>query len=116
VTRFLDGPAVGVTLTLRRSPLYLRVTRHVITHKWDALDQLADSPSELESVTVYRREGDTGSVHLDYTDRHGRRRGANHTTADYRLCETQPDDATARNPVAWRQWCQEQAKQSQESK
>ena len=49
MTRFLDGPAAGVLLALRRAPLYLRVVYHAKREEpWDALDQLADVPGEHE--------------------------------------------------------------------
>lgn len=40
MVRFLDGPAAGLVLWLRRAPLYLRVTLDARAH-FDALDPAA---------------------------------------------------------------------------
>lgn len=105
MTRFLDGPAAGVALTLRRAPLYLRAARD--QHgKWDALDLLDDEPAEGEDLVAYRRVGPAGVMHLDYTDRvTRRRRGAWFKTAEYAVCAVQPHAETMRSAELWRAWC-----------
>lgn len=103
--RFEDGPAGGQVLQLRRAPLYLRVT-HDPDGKWDALDQLDDQPAAGETITVYRRVGEAGVVHIDYTERATRRRrGAWFSCADYRVVANQPADAVARDTVRCRERC-----------
>lgn len=107
--RFLDGPARKTFLTLERVPLFLRVTfgcsNPAMAPKWDALDQLEDEPGPEEEIHVYRRHGELGTVHVDTTEK-GRRVGRWYRLAEYRLHPVQPDDATVRNTVAWRNWCQ----------
>lgn len=118
MTRFHGGPADGVTLALRRAPLYLRAVFNGQTSKWDALacraclqarqarrDQLTDEPGPEELlVAVYRRCGEAGVCMLDWTEK-GRRRGGRFTMANYEFVEEQPDDETARSTEKWRAWC-----------
>lgn len=112
--RFKDGPASGLTLTLRRAPLYLRVVFNRKTDEWDALDQLDDValPHELP-IVAYRRVGAAGACFLDWTEK-GRRRGGRFTMATYEVVDPQPDDATARDTGAWRGWCYGQQQRDQE--
>lgn len=103
---FLDGPAEGVVLELARAPVYLRAVVNA-AGVWDALDFPGDGPRDSETVYAYRRQGDAGSIHLDYTEsRTGRRRGRDIAYAEYRVAPEQPDAATMRDPVLWRAWCQ----------
>lgn len=53
MTTFLDGPAKGQTLILKRSPEILRVVLEPKTRKWDALDQPEDAPRPGEMVYIY---------------------------------------------------------------
>ena len=102
--KFLDGPAAGVLLGCARAPYFLRVVRDGLT--WDALDQLTDAPNPRESIHVYRKSEDHGTVHYDGRDKHGKRFGRWEQCADYRLHEHQPDDATIRNNALWAAWAQ----------
>jgi hypothetical protein len=106
VIRFLDGPGRGHAdgLGLRRVPVYLRVVCNRTTGKWDALDQPGDRPADDEAIYAYCREGKVGSLHIDGRDKNGRRFGRWYATADYRLCDPQPDDATLRDAERWRAW------------
>lgn len=106
MVKFLDGPAKGLTLQLRRAPLYLRVTE---ADGWDALDQLDDVPLGDETLTAYRRVGTAGTLHVDGRDKKGRRWGAWYALAEYRVAEPQPSDAVMRETAAWRKWCAAQA-------
>lgn len=104
MTTFLDGPAEGMALMLRRAPRYLRVTatRHADHLEWDALDQLEDQPRPGETLYAYEIEGEAGVCHIY------RRGGGSgwYAHAQYRwLADEQPDDATMRDSIAWRQWC-----------
>ncbi len=111
MTRFVDGPAAGVSLDLRRLPIFLRVVRDP-EGKWDALDQLTDVPAPDEALVAYRKiAGSESSGFLDYTDKKtGRRCGRTFVAAKYAVVTEQPDDATMRDASKWREWCQEQAK------
>ena len=103
--QFLDGPAAGVKLMLRRAPLMLRVVRSALG-KWDGLDQPADEANAREQIFVYRMDGEPkGSVHLSC-------RGANRAAsgfypiADYKLWPEQPADEHVRTTKAWSAWCE----------
>lgn len=112
---FLDGPAAGVSLSLRRSPLLLRV---VCTSngdpKWDALDQLSDTPAAGEDIYVYRKVKDDGTVHIDGV-RNGKRFGQWLSMATYAVVREQPDDATMRDTAQWRAWCEANAETARAS-
>lgn len=97
MTKFLDGPAAGITLSIRRAPVFLRVVRDH-AGRWDALDQLSDTPRYGETVHVYRKASNDGSVHL--------RPGGWFQMATYRLHPEQPDVGTARSTNRWRAWCE----------
>lgn len=109
-TKFLDGPAKGVRMSLRRSPMFIRVVRRA-PDVWDALDQLADEPKPGETVVVYRLVSRDGGAFLDYRDSRGRRCGHFEPSATYALAPAQPDAATARDTAAWQAWCQAQVKE-----
>jgi hypothetical protein len=109
VTRFEDGPAQNTALSLRRAPYYLRVVMK--DGKFDALDQLEDTPAADEQITVYFLKSNDGFVHVDGRDpKTGKRFGRTETMATYKLCPVQPDDATVRSTMLWQAWCQEQGK------
>lgn len=97
---FLDGPAMGKTLTLRRGPFFLRIVCNP-QGKWDGLDQLKDRPSMAEDVFVYLMCEDRGSVHI----RASRRENSGWLQmALYRLCPEQPDLKILRSNVLWQEW------------
>jgi hypothetical protein len=101
VTQFLDGPAAGSTLFLKRAPTYLRAVRGA-DGTWDALDQLSDVPRPGESIVVYRLEGEPTFCHINRDRRHGGSgvfRGGR-----YRVVEPQPSDVEVRETDAWRRW------------
>lgn len=106
MTKFLNGPAAGQTLMLKRAPIYLRVVRLAIgvgSSKWDALDQPTDNPETGEIVFAYKCKckGEPGTVHLNM----GRKGGGWYAVAEYELCEVQPTDAEMRSTPAWQAWC-----------
>lgn len=109
MTRFVDGPASGVTLYLKRAPMYLRAVctpgggHH--SDVWDALDQLDDTPSEEEIITVYRRQGEATWIHINRRPRGG---GVFHG-GSYCVVDPQPSDSTVRSTSAWQAWVAEQA-------
>jgi hypothetical protein len=115
VIRFLDGPAAGVSLMLRRAPVVLRVVSRpprgkddTVAHglAWDALDQLDDLPEPRETVHVYRRQRDPTWFHLCIRGK-GKRAAGFYAVADYRLYWRQPDGTITRDTAAWRAWCED---------
>ncbi len=99
MTHFIDGPAAGQTLMLKRAPLYLRVVEK--NGAWDALDQLEDTPDPAEKIYAYERVGKPGQVHINQ----GSGRGGWFTMAEYSLVADQPGDVVMRDPESWRKWC-----------
>lgn len=110
MSKFLNGPAAGQFLSLGRSPYFLRAVR-VPGGKWDALDQLDDTPAPNEEIHVYRIASEPMTAHVDGRDpKTGKRFGRWMSIADYLLHDEQPDDRTARDKAAWQAWCADQAK------
>jgi hypothetical protein len=97
---FLDGPAEGVTLALRRAPLLLRVVRSQ-RGAWDALDQLEDEAQPKESIFVYRLEGPTSWYHVC---RRPRSQSGMYMIASYRVLPEQPAEEHLRTTKAWHVW------------
>lgn len=103
--RLLDGPAAGQTLMLKRAPRFLRVVRGP-SGKWDALDQLDDTPNDDETITVYARGAEKpGVVHLNM----GRLGGGFYVLAYYRHHPAQPAEWQMRETSAWQAWCRDQS-------
>lgn len=96
--RFLDGPAAGVTLLLRRAPLFLRAVNN--RGDWDALDQLNDTPAAHEAIVAYRRVAAPAIAHIN---RGGHGSGW-YALADYRVVVDQPAEAELRDTAKWRAW------------
>jgi hypothetical protein len=107
-THFSDGPAAGTELQLHRSPRYLRVVQAAVG-SWDALDLLNDWPLPDETIHVYQLQGEVGWMHVDFTDRQGRRRGRNLHTATYAVYALQPAQDLLADTEQWRAWAREQA-------
>jgi len=105
--RFLDGPAAGVTLMLKRAPLMLRVTRQVIARTWDALDQLEDEPDADEEIHLYRLDSPVGSCHINCGRGRGKRASGWYPIAEYRHWPEAIADEHLRTNEAWRRWCTE---------
>jgi hypothetical protein len=103
---FLDGPAEGVTLQLRRAPLLLRVVQSQ-AGAWDALDQLVDEPKARETICVYYRASGIRSYFS--CSRSHRSQSGLFLTADYRHFEHQPADDVMRDTAAWQRWAAENA-------
>ena len=111
MTRFTNGPATGVTLLLRRVPIYLRVVakqRQCGRPEWDALDQVDDTPTSDETLYAYRKVSDDGTVHIN----RGRHGSGFYAIATYEFIEPQPSDTTMRDTQQWRDWCYAQHKPS----
>lgn len=101
---FADGPAKGAALELRRAPLFLRVVQSA--DGIDALDQLDDVARPEERIFVYVRTGQASRVHVC---RSPRRLSGWFFSAEYRLHQTQPDDAILRDFDRWSSWVLETA-------
>lgn len=97
MTTFVDGPAKGQTLMLKRAPLLLRVTQE--GDKWDALDQLEDQPRSTETLHAYELACRPGSCFVDGSKIHGR-----FTVAHYKLVIPQPAETVMRSNAAWAEW------------
>ena len=100
MTTFIDGPAQGQILMLRRAPRFLRVVEK--GGKFNALDQVDDKPAADEKIHVYEIQGQPGYVHLNTGRKPG---GGVFRPAPYALCSSQPNDEQARDTVLWRGWC-----------
>ncbi len=104
---FNGGPAGGVTLELRRAPLFLRV---VIDEgdNVDALDQLADKPRPNETVYVYRRTKYDGPMFLCGRSKGHGCRVVSMATYEYYLPVFQEESVDLRDTAGWRAWCEAQ--------
>lgn len=101
-TTFLDGPASGQRMMLRRAPVFLRVTqRH---GKFDALDQLDDTPEPGEAIRVYILTAAPTAMHILIRGKN-KSAGGWYFSGVYRLAGEQPDDAVLRDNHRWRAWC-----------
>lgn len=100
MTIFLDGPAKGQTLQLKRGPYFLRVVTD--GKAWDALDQIDDSPRSNEQIFIYVMEGIPSGMHLNA--RGGR--GGFFVSATYKLAPDQPKDGEVRRIEDWAAWCE----------
>lgn len=98
--RCLDGPAQGVSLSLRRAPILLRVVRGP-RGRWDALDQLDDVPRPGESIHVYRLVPGTRSFMCI-------RPGGCFEHGDYTHVSDAPAEETLRDTDRWRAWAERQ--------
>ena len=103
MSRFLDGPAAGINLMLRRAPVFLRVTLDRAA-KWDGLDQLGDTPNDDEQIFVYRRQGEPTRMHLLIRGK-GKAGGGWYEMGEYRFWPEQPTDEQMRHMPERRAWC-----------
>ena|ERR1700723_887131 len=97
VISFKDGPADGMEFNLRRTPLFMRITRDQDTAKVDALDLLDDTPRDDEDIFVYQRIGEYG---------HACARGSSGQSgwfATY-VWRSEVDGSLLRDSVMWQNW------------
>ncbi len=97
MTKFLDGPAAGVILALRRAPIFLRVVRSPTG--WDALDQRDDEPAADEAIFAYRLQGESQSIHI-----HGSKVSGWYEAGNYRVLADQPPEPAMRSKERWHEW------------
>lgn len=101
MSKFIDGPAAGVELQLRRAPILLRVVHSQAG--WDALDQLHDEVRSGEKVYAYILTEPPTSMHL-LTRGKNRHAGGWYAIGVYRLLDPQPTDAEMRDTELWMRW------------
>lgn len=98
---FMDGPAMGQVLTLKRAPVVLRVVCG-FGNRWDALDQVDDTAEPDEHIFVYKRRKHPGSYHVKCSKKS---QSGFFLSAEYRLFEVQPPDDVVRDNDRWSAWC-----------
>lgn len=100
----LRHPLFRETLELQRTPIYLRfvMTTKCGRTKWDALDQLHDSPREGEIIYAAERDDPT-SIHID-KDENGKVQGYWVSVFNYNLLDEQPDKDILRDNTKWREF------------
>jgi hypothetical protein len=112
LVKFLDGPAGGKALMLRRTPIYLRVVQS--RGEFDALDQLTDTPAKDETITVYKRRDDLPMRKYHILCRRRRNGGTPsgwYFEASYSVLADQPEDSEVRSNEAWQAWATRATKQ-----
>ena len=95
MTHFLDGPAKGKNLALRRRPLYLRVTMK--GSECDALDLPSDEPRPGEQLFAYK---------LDPNSMQGfacTGKGC-YPISEYRFIPEQPPQSVMLSLREWQNW------------
>lgn len=111
MTRFIDGPAKGISLSLRTAPIFLRVVHmDKAKREWDALDDYEDTPSPEETIHVYILAGTPGTCHIDGRDpKTGKRFGRWEVMAEYRIWRGgDPLEDEKRITELWQKWCARQ--------
>lgn len=106
MTTFIDGPAKGQTLQLRRAPVFLRVTEK--DGEFDGLDQLDDRPKPGETLHAYRLTKKPGGMHILVHGKN-RARGGFWPIAEYELVPEQPSQELMRQSFAWEAWTDNEA-------
>lgn len=103
--RFLDGPASGVTLTLRRAPIFLRVVTKDGTN-WDALDEKGDEWRHGERVYVYILQDRPTAVHMKCARKAD---SGFYAAGEYRHLDEEIAPGTLRDNESWTLWCRDHA-------
>lgn len=108
MVKFIDGPANGAELSLRRAPKYLRVVVG-INGLVDALDQKEDKPTKEESVHAYIQCW--RSYHFGWMCT---RNSGCFIVGDfnYKFMSEQPSDEVIRDLSSWEQWVESYDNQS----
>ena len=107
MTTFADGPAKGQCLILHRAAQFLRVTES--NGKFDALDQLGDTPRPEEKLYAYQITGQPAMCHIRAS-----RGGGFYAIATYRFVANQPSDGEMRVAGAWHDWCAKNSPQNKQ--
>lgn len=101
-TRFLDGPARGVRLWIRRAPSFLRVTQ-APSGAWGALDLAASRPAPDEVLYAYRRITDASGSRFYVHDP-----DTSHPYPHYLAIDPQPLEHVMRSELEWRRYIETQ--------
>lgn len=112
MSRFIDGPAEGIDLQLRRAPLLLRAVKSPLG-KWDALDQLDDVPRADERIYVYQADPETLVRWHQRCSGKNRAASGFYEACEYRFLHDQPADDVLRDPAKWAAWMTERGQQIQ---
>lgn len=102
MTTFIDGPAKGNILMLKRAPIYLRAVSNA-EGKWDACDQLEDTVHPGEVPVAYVLAETPGQAFID-----GPRIRGLYPISRYQLVLNQPDASVMMNNNLWAAWTVEQ--------
>jgi hypothetical protein len=102
---FLDGPAAGRSLDLRRAPFLLRVVVDRATGAVDALDQLVDEPGDGEDVHVYVLAAPPQRAHVCYRGSKKRQSGWWEFGIYRHLADV--DGEELRETDTWRAWARD---------
>ena len=97
---FHDGPVKGRTLTLKRSPLFIRV---VIDPDGEVVALDKDDPAFGSIPAVYVLQKHPCKVLIDRQDSKGRKNSINESYVDYVLHKNQPCEEISW-PEQWQQW------------
>ncbi len=100
MTTFVDGPARGQTLMLRRGVIFLRVVYDTQTKLWDALNEPDDKATATEIVYAYVLRGESIMVHVNIAGN----KGGMFQMAEYKFIEPQPKDSQIRVNKCWEIW------------
>ena len=100
--QLVDGPCEG-TYLCKRAPIFLRAVLDENGGK-DVLDLIEDIPKSSEKVYVYKLEGDTALVHLNF----GGGKGGFYQMGTYHYMDI--DGETLRDNAKWQKWAREEAK------
>lgn len=100
---FLNHPLCRQSLSLERTPRFLRFVCRESCRKWDALDQPDDIAADDEFILA-AIWSHTNSVHVDGV-RDGKRFGEWRKSITYKPIEPQPPQDLLRDNERWRSWC-----------
>ena len=98
MTKFIDGPAIGIEMALNRTPIMLRVVDENGT--FDALSELNDFPNPREKVYCYVMSAYNEATHTCKTGWC--------PNVEYKLNGIQPTDEIMRNNDLWADWVTKQ--------
>lgn len=105
MTTFIDGPAKGQHLMLRRKVRFLRVVVDSRSGNWDALDMLADHAEPTDTIYAYEAQGNGGMCHIN----RGKNGSGFFSIQDYKFIPDQPSDEDMRDNDRWSKWVNDRA-------
>jgi hypothetical protein len=100
---FKGGMADGVSLSLRRAPIMLRVTKDKAGN-FDALDQVEDVARPGETIALYRLATAPTRGFLCCRSR-GKKNSGYFESGEYELIDNQPADEILRDNQRYAEWC-----------